>query len=87
MNYTFEAFPASYGVRYLDSTRGKIMKLANTAKRRGIFRGRRIPMMSEAGMLPIHEKDIYLWKTVADNASGVASPRRAIRPPALIRSK
>ena len=43
-------------------------------------------MMMDAGMLPTHEKDMYIWKTVADNARGVASPINAILPPELILS-
>jgi hypothetical protein len=64
-----------------------MVKLANTAKRSGMLCGSKSPMIREAGMFPIQEKDIYIWKTVADNARGVASPISAIRPPALIRSR
>ena len=31
--------------------------------------------MMAAGMFPTHEKDMYIWNTVADSARGVASPR------------
>ncbi len=42
--------------------------------------------MMDAGMFPTHEKDMYIWKTVAERARGVASPIRATLPPLLILS-
>ena len=63
-----------------------IVKEDNTANRRGMFLGSRMPMMMDEGTLPTHEKDMYIWKTVADRARGVASPISAILPPELILS-